>query len=116
MNAVIYCRVSSRDQVEGTSLESQEAACREYARQHNLTIQKVFIGQGESAKFADRPELIELLAYCKDRRHKVDVLLVWKLDRFARNVEDHFAIKAVLRQHRVRVASVTEPIQADATG
>jgi hypothetical protein len=32
MNAVIYCRVSSKEQIEGTSLESQEAACRDYAR------------------------------------------------------------------------------------
>lgn len=116
MNAVIYCRVSSREQVEGTSLESQESACRDYARRHNLTVQKVFVGQGESAKFADRPELLELLNYCKNRAHKVDMLLVWKIDRFARNVEDHFAIKATLRKYAVNVVSVTEPIQSDPTG
>lgn len=116
MNAVIYCRVSSREQVEGTSLESQESACRDYARRHNLTVQKVFVGQGESAKFADRPELLELLNYCKNRKHKIEVLLVWKIDRFARNVEDHFAIKATLRKYAVNVVSVTEPIQSDPTG
>jgi DNA invertase Pin-like site-specific DNA recombinase len=116
MNAVIYCRVSSREQVEGTSLESQETACREYARKHNLTVQKVFIGQGESAKFADRPELLELLNYCKDKKRGIKVLVVWKLDRFARNVEDHFAVKALLRKSGVEVASVTEPINGDPTG
>ena len=68
MNAVIYCRVSSRDQVEGTSLESQERSCREYATKHNLTISRVFIEEGESAKFADRTQLLELLSYCKDKK------------------------------------------------
>lgn len=116
MNAVIYCRVSSREQVEGTSLESQEHACREYARKNNLAVQKVFLGQGESAKFADRPELLELLDYCKNKKNQINVLIVWKLDRFARNVEDHFSVKAVLRKHGVEVASVTEPINGDPTG
>jgi len=116
MNTVIYCRVSSREQVDGTSLESQEAACREHARQKNLTVLKVFRGRGESAKVADRPELVDLLNYCKARENMVHVLLVWKLDRFARNVEDHFAIKATLRQYGVQVVSVTEPIDGDPTG
>jgi site-specific DNA recombinase len=116
MNAVIYCRVSSKEQVEGTSLESQESACREYARKHNLHVLRVFVEEGESAKAADRTHLLELLTYCKNKSRKVGALLVWKLDRFARNVEDHYRIKATLAQSGVRVVSVTEPIQADANG
>ena len=57
MNGVIYCRVSSKEQIEGTSLESQEQACREYARSHNIKVLKIFIERGESAKFADRTQL-----------------------------------------------------------
>ena len=116
MNAIIYCRVSSRDQVEGTSLESQEIACREYALKHQLNVSQVFIEEGESAKFADRTQLLNLLAYCKQRQHHVAFLIVLKIDRFARNVEDHFAIKGKLRTYGVQVVSVTEPIQADANG
>jgi DNA invertase Pin-like site-specific DNA recombinase len=116
LNAVIYCRVSSRDQVDGTSLESQESACREYARKHNLTIARVFIEEGESAKYADRTQLLELLTFCKKTSNNVEVMLVWKVDRFARNVEDHYAIKGALRKVGVRVVSVTEPIEGDATG
>jgi hypothetical protein len=56
MNGVIYCRVSSKEQVEGTSLESQEVACREYASRNNVTVSKVFVERGESAKFADRTQ------------------------------------------------------------
>jgi len=116
MNAVIYCRVSSKDQVEGTSLESQELACRDYAKRNNLTVSKVFIEEGESAKFADRTQLLELLTYCKDKAQKIEVLLVWKIDRFARNVEDHYTIKAALKKLGVGIVSVTEPIQADPNG
>ena len=116
MNAVIYCRVSSKEQLEGTSLQSQEAACRDHARRHNLTVARVFIEEGESAKFADRTQLLELLSYCKDKSRKIESLLVWKIDRFARNVEDHYAVKAVLRKLGVQIISVTEPIQSDPNG
>lgn len=116
MNAVIYCRVSSKEQVGGTSLESQELACREYAARNHLDVAKVFVERGESAKFADRTQLLELLAFCRDRTKTVDCLLVWKVDRLARNVGDHFSIKASLLRQNIRVVSVTEPIDAKPEG
>jgi DNA invertase Pin-like site-specific DNA recombinase len=116
MNAVIYCRVSSEEQIKGTSLDSQEEACLDYARRHNMTVSKVFVEEGESAKFADRTQLLELLSYCRNKSHQIEVLLVWKIDRFARNTDDHYAIKAALRKHGVRVLSATEPIQDDPNG
>jgi len=116
MNAVIYCRVSSKEQVEGTSLESQEIACKEYAVRHQLDAVRVFVERGESAKFADRPQLLEMLTFCKKREHGVKQLLVWKVDRLARNVGDHFNIKASLLKLDVEVVSVTEPIDAKPEG
>jgi len=116
MNGVIYCRVSSKEQIEGTSLESQEQACREYARSHNIKVLKIFIERGESAKFADRTQLIELIDFCRQNKGAVEVLLVWKVDRFARNVDDHFNIKATLLKYGVRVVSVTEPIDSNPEG
>src|SRR6266699_5880418 len=116
MNGVIYCRVSSKDQIEGTSLESQELACREYARSHNIKALKIFIERGESAKFADRTQLIELIDFCHQNKGAVQVLLVWKVDRFARNVGDHFSVKATLMKYGVRIVSVTEPIDANPEG
>ena len=94
MNGVIYCRVSSKEQIEGTSLESQEAACRDYAKTKNITVLRVFIEQGESAKFADRTQLVELIDFCRTKKGDVQLLIVWKVDRFARNVADHFSVKA----------------------
>jgi site-specific DNA recombinase len=116
MNTVVYCRVSSKEQVEGTSLESQELACREYARRNHLQVTQVFVDRGESAKFADRPQLLEMLSFCKIKEEKIEQLLVWKVDRLARNVGDHFNIKAALMKYGVRVVSVTEPIDAKPEG
>src|SRR2546428_7784787 len=108
MNGVSYCRVSSKEQSEGTSLESQEVACREYARSHNIKVLKIFIERGESAKFADRTQLIELIDFCRQNKGAVQVLLVWKVDRFSRNVVDHFNIKASVMNYGVRVVFVTD--------
>jgi site-specific DNA recombinase len=116
MNGIIYCRVSSKEQVEGTSLQSQQLACQEYARAHNISVLKVFVEQGESAKFADRTQLLELIDFCRQSKGKVNLLLVWKVDRLARNVGDHFNIKASLVKYGVRVLSVTEPIDSNPEG
>ena len=116
MNGVIYCRVSSKEQVGGTSLESQEAACRDYASRNSIAILKVFIERGESAKFADRTQLLELLEFCRVRENAVQVLLVWRVDRLARNVGDHFNITTSLKKQGIQVISATEPIDAKPEG
>ncbi len=116
MKAIIYCRVSSKEQVEGTSLEVQEAACRDYAAANNLVVERVFIEQGESAKFADRTQLLELIEFCRTHKGTLNVLIVWKLDRFARNVSDHYSVKATLAKFGVCIVSVTEPIDSKPEG
>ena len=60
--AVIYCRVSSRQQVtDGSGLESQETRCRDYARRKGYTVEAVFKEEGVSGSRADRPELLKIL-------------------------------------------------------
>lgn len=112
--AIIYCRVSSDDQVEGTSLETQERLCREYAAKHRLEVLECFVEAGVSAKTANRPELLRAVAFCRERR--VRNFLVYKLDRFARNHEDHIFIRARLRRYGTELRSVTEPIDGTAGG
>lgn len=116
MNGIIYVRVSSKEQIEGTSLESQSLACQDYARSKNIKVLKTFVEQGESAKFADRTELLSLIDFCKENKERIQVLLVWKVDRFARNTGDYFNIKAILLKYGVRVVSVTEPIDENPEG
>jgi site-specific DNA recombinase len=112
--AVIYCRVSDTEQVDGTSLASQERLCREYAQREGMHVLKVFIDAGESAKTADRPEFNKALLLC--RRQKVSYFVVYKLDRFARNQDDHVMVRTVLRRNGTALRSVTEPINETPTG
>ena len=110
MQAVLYLRVSTKEQMEGTSIDFQRDACLRYAEQKGLKVLKTFVEEGESAKVADRTQLRKLLEFCRVNRGKVNALVVWKVDRFARNVSDHFSVKAILAQYGVSIHSVTEPI------
>jgi site-specific DNA recombinase len=105
---IIYCRVSSSDQLDGTSLDSQERLCREYAARENLQVQAVFVERGESAKTANRTELNNALAYCK--RQRIGYFIIYKVDRFARWQEDHHTVKALLQRSGTNLRSATEPI------
>jgi site-specific DNA recombinase len=111
---IIYCRVSSVDQIEGTSLESQERLCRDFAARQGWAVHDVFIERGVSAKTADRDELNRAIVFCK--AHRVDYFLVYKLDRFARNQDDHVTVRAVLRRAGTELQSVTEPIDDSPIG
>ena len=114
--AVIYCRVSSQEQVQGTSLGTQEKLCREYAAQNGLEVLKVFIEEGESAKSADRTEFQKALAFCAQSKPPVDQFIVHKLDRFARNQDDHSSVRLFLKKYKTKLRSVTEHIDESAIG
>jgi DNA invertase Pin-like site-specific DNA recombinase len=88
----------------------------EFAAQKNIRILGVFVDEGESAKFADRTQLLKLIDFCRDRKNNVQTLIVWKIDRFARNVVDHFQIKTILTKTGVTISSVTEPIDSRPEG
>lgn len=112
--AVIYIRVSSDPQVKGTSLATQEADCRAWCARNGYIVAAVYREEGESAKTADRPELIAAVAHCK--RAKIAALVVHKMDRFARNSRDGEIIRASLRASGCRLASATEGITDDDAG
>lgn len=114
--AIIYCRVSSHEQVQGTSLAMQQEYCEQYAKQHGLQVQAIFVEEGESAKSADRTEFQKALAFCTDKKNGVDIFVVYKLDRFARNQDDHAIVKMMLKKHDTKLRSVTEPIDETPIG
>ncbi len=115
-NGIVYCRVSSLEQVDGTSLESQERMCREYAKREGITVLEVFVDRGESAKTADRTEFLKAISFCSQKKNKVDYFIVYKVDRFARNQEDHIGVRAKLKQYGTALRSVTEPIDSTPMG
>lgn len=115
---LIYVRVSSKEQVEGTSLVEQVRACQEFARKKDtvVTEDNIYREEGESAKVIHRTELQRLIKFATSKKNEVDVLYIWKIDRLARNLSDYYAIKVLLAQSNVKIISVTEPIDDDPVG
>ncbi len=115
--AIIYVRVSDSEQIDGTSLDAQVRLCREYLEKQGLVLAcEPFIEKGESAKTTSRTMLIKALEHCRVHKNKIAAFVVWKVDRFARNTEDHFAVKRVLIGYGTTLHSVTEPISDDPMG
>ena len=113
MNGVIYARYSSDNQRE-ESIEGQIRECKEYAEKNDITILGSYIDRALSAKTDHRPEFQRMI---KDGSKQLfDVILVWKLDRFARNRYDSAHYKSVLRKNGIRVVSAKENISEGAEG
>lgn len=113
MTAVIYARYSSDNQRE-ESIEGQIRECTEYAKQNGITILRHYIDRAFSAKTDNRPEFQNMI---KDSSKKLfDCILVWKLDRFARDRYDSAHYKAMLKKHGVKVTSATESISQGSEG
>ena len=114
--AVIYIRVSTKEQVENLSLPTQLDACEKYCRHAGFEILERFSEAGESAKTADRTQLRQLLEYCRINRSRVRFVIVFNLTRFARDKFDHFALRAHLQSLGISLRSATEPIDDTSTG
>ncbi|MCL4354140.1 recombinase family protein [Patescibacteria group bacterium] len=108
--AVIYLRVSSEEQVENFSLDTQEEICRREAQRKQFEILEVFREEGRSAKtITGRPILIKLLEFCRKNRKIVDAVFVYRLDRLSRQTSDYLAIRKKLAEYEITLISATEP-------
>ena len=113
MKAVIYARYSSDNQRE-ESIEGQIRECTAFAEKNGITILRHYIDRAVSAKTDNRPEFQNMI---KDSSKRLfDMVIVWKLDRFARNRYDSARYKAGLKKNGVKVVSATEIISEGAEG
>ena len=103
--AVVYARYSSKNQND-YSIEAQIAACVEHAEKHNMEIVNIYRDKAISAKTENRPGFQKMI---KDSyTGEFDTVIVWALDRFARNVKDAENYFDILSNNDVVVVSVTE--------
>ena len=92
VHAVLYARVSSKDQErEGFSIPAQQTLLRQYAQQKGITIDVEFVDV-ETAKETGRPGFAATLAHLKQRRASCRTLLVEKTDRLYRNLKDYVLV------------------------
>ena len=113
MTAVIYARYSSDNQRE-ESIEGQIRECTAYAERHGMKVLTAYVDRALSAKTDNRPQFQRMIK--ESGQGLFDTILVWKLDRFARNRYDSAHYKALLRKNGVKVISAMETIAEDSTG
>ncbi len=114
--AFIYSRVSSRRQVDGTSLDRQQRETEEFCRRRGWEVLKVWVEPGESAKSADRPVLQAMFQAAKQLRGKLGYVVVHSTTRFARSTRDHHELRGILSDLGIALRSVTEPFDETPAG
>ena len=112
-NAVIYARFSSHSQNE-QSIEGQLAECYAFAQRNDLRIVHEYIDRALTGTTDKRPDFLQMIEDSK--RRGFQFVIVYQLDRFARNRYDSATYKAKLKKNGVRVLSAKENITDDASG
>ncbi|MEK4669188.1 recombinase family protein [Niallia sp. FSL R7-0271] len=107
MKAAIYIRVSTQEQVENYSIESQLERIQAYCKAKGWDIYDTFIDPGFSGSNIERPALKRMITELKN----IDVVVVYKLDRLSRSqrdtlelIEEHFL------KNNVDFVSITETL------
>lgn len=113
MNIVIYARFSSHAQNE-QSIEGQLKYCYEFAQKNGYTVIGEYIDRALSGTTDNRPEFQKMIDN-SSKKH-FEAILVYQLDRFARNRYDSAIYKSKLKKNNVRVLSARENISDDASG
>ena len=113
IKAVIYARYSSHGQQE-QSIDGQLRDCYDFAERQGYMIIGEYIDRALTGRNDDRPDFQRMLADARKKQFKY--IIVWKLDRFARNRYDSAVHKADLKKYGVRVISATENITGEPEG
>ncbi len=111
--AVIYARFSSHQQTE-QSIEGQLRECYDYAKRNDYIVIAEYIDRALTGTSDKRPEFLKMIDDSKKKNF--NYILVYQLDRFARNRFDSATYKAKLKKNDVRVISARENITDDASG
>lgn len=113
MNVVVYARYSSHKQTE-QSIEGQLKICREYAERNGYTIINEYIDEAVTGMSDNRPSFLQMIE--DSNKKNFNAVIVYQLDRFARDRYVSARYKHKLRQNNVRVFSARENIAEDASG
>ena len=103
-----YCRVSTDNQKEEKTIEIQEKALKRYADNNNFELIQIFRDDGVSGSLENRPGLVDLFNYIENH-YNIEGVLIFKLDRLARDlyIQEHLIKKLELLN--VKLLSIKEP-------
>lgn len=103
--AALYARYGSDNQ-RSESIDAQLRAMQNYCQQNHILIVETYIDEAKSATTDHRPSFQKMIADSK--YHQFNIILVHKLDRFARNRYDSAVYKRELKKNGGSVYSVLE--------
>lgn len=106
--AAIYARTSSPTQRFGYSIQEQVRQSLEHCETQGWNVQFVFKDEAESGRDMERAQFREMMARIEEGL--IDVVVFWRLDRFARSLADLVRIEDELSSRGVELKSVCEPI------
>jgi site-specific DNA recombinase len=125
--AFVYLRVSSEGQVntgydrDGLSIAAQREATEDKADQLDAEVVREFSDPGKSAfvdlhKRTDFLEMLDELKRCNQHEAtRIDYVIVWALNRWARSVQDHYRTRELVKAAGAKLISITEPMVGDDT-
>ena len=111
--AVIYARFSSSGQRE-ESITGQLRDCKRYAETHGFEVIHEYIDEAKTGTSDNRPSFQKMIKDSESKRF--NAIIVWKLDRFARNRYDSAIYRARLKKNGVKIYSAMENISDSAEG
>lgn len=104
----IYARYSPGSRQTDQSIEGQLRVCQEYAEQHDYRIIQTYADKHKTGTNDDREAFRQMI---KDSEKGLfDAVLVWKSDRFGRNMEDMVLNEMRIKRNGVSLISCTEPV------
>lgn len=114
MRAALYIRVSTDEQArEGFSIPAQKEKLTAYTISQDWEIYDYYIDDGWSAKNTKRPAFQSMMRAAEQRLF--DVILVYKLDRFTRNVRDLYEVLDQLTKLNISFRSSQEQFDTTTT-
>lgn len=107
--AVSYMRVSTLNQIDNTSFETQAEKIELHCKLHDIELVKPFKDEGISAKgYEKRDDYKKMLKFISDESNKIDMVLVYKADRIHRSLKNLMIMIDYLQEINIDFISITE--------
>jgi len=108
MNVILYYRVSTDEQAKGFSLDYQEEVLNRFCEIKGYNVIKSYREDESGKNFEGRPEWHKLQKFAKENKKSVDLVLVHKWDRFARNILEAYVMLDILDGWGIGVNAVEQ--------
>ena len=105
----IYCRTATNGLETRTTLERQEAACRAYCQEHELTVGIVHHEVASGATYEERERLS--LVRSRYRNHLIEGVVVTYANRLVRPLDQLFALLEEMEGYQTALHCVSEDIE-----